>query len=511
MAASSLDNILQRVRTHSERGQAGEASARFLVTKLSWRGNYRRILAITPSGLVTLHPDTNAVTNAWSFTGDHDLAAVEVGGDHADGGVFVLHFRKDKKGLSARDARFACRERGALLSALYAAVGAAAARGQSGLGPTLLGAPPQFRAFKLRKGAWVPVILRVTPTAVERLDADGAAVRWRLPLRHAAAPFARALAPGDAPAGALPFALFGKAGRSPRVYACRERDALLRAAQTAALQKLGLTLAVDASGAGQVTGQQLLAMVAGAERERAAAPTEAPLAEWEVLRLYSIDPGAAAPAAAAARDAPAPRGARAVAQRRLVLTRGGLLERRVADYEVAERRPLASVAALVRFAEDPQWAGVEWADGAPASIYVTPARDQLLAALMDACQVAAGRPVPLLPAPTGGGEPLVARRGQAPGAAAVEEGGEVERVMVGQLSAAARDFLAAGGGTASIAALALAGLEPAPAAPARPGGSDDGEAPPAEGAADGAALAAFQARTREFNASVPYAGVCSSE
>ena len=42
--------------------------------------------------------------------------------------------------------------------------------------------------------------------------------------------------------------------------------------------------------------------------------------------------------------------------------------------QVAEWRQLALVASLVRFAEDPQWLTVEWADGTPASTYVTPAR-----------------------------------------------------------------------------------------------------------------------------------------
>lgn len=68
------------------------------MTKLSWRGSYRRLLCITPTHLLTLYPDTLAVTNSWAYAGDHDLAGVEVGGEHgAEGGVFTLHFRRDKK------------------------------------------------------------------------------------------------------------------------------------------------------------------------------------------------------------------------------------------------------------------------------------------------------------------------------------------------------------------------------------------------------------------------------
>lgn len=72
--------------------------------------------------------------------------------------------------------------------------------------------------------------------------------------------------------------------------------------------------------------------------------------------------------------------------RRLVLTGGALLERRPATYEVAERRQLAALAAVVRFAAEPTWLALEWTDGAPAAMYILPGRDALLAALLDAAQ-----------------------------------------------------------------------------------------------------------------------------
>jgi hypothetical protein len=93
---SSFDALIQRLRKHTEESHT-ECAARFVVTKLSWRGSYRRVLAITASAVVTQFPDSLAVTNSWAFAGDHDLAGVEVGGEHADGGVFVLQLRRDKK------------------------------------------------------------------------------------------------------------------------------------------------------------------------------------------------------------------------------------------------------------------------------------------------------------------------------------------------------------------------------------------------------------------------------
>ena len=73
--------------------------------------------------------------------------------------------------------------------------------------------------------------------------------------------------------------------------------------------------------------------------------------------------------------------------RRLVLTANAILERRPSTYEVAERRQMAGLAAVVRFVDEPQWLSLEWADGSASSVYMSTARDALLATLLDAAQV----------------------------------------------------------------------------------------------------------------------------
>ena len=67
-------------------------------------------------------------------------------------------------------------------------------------------------------------------------------MKWRLEFRHAASPVARLLLPDPDGTGGV-FALFGKVGRTPRVYASRDRDAFLKQLQTVAYNKMGLTLA----------------------------------------------------------------------------------------------------------------------------------------------------------------------------------------------------------------------------------------------------------------------------
>ena len=67
-------------------------------------------------------------------------------------------------------------------------------------------------------------------------------VRWRLEFRHMSSPAARLLLAEDPDPGGA-FALFGRVGRSPRVYAARDRELFLRQMQAAALSKMGITLA----------------------------------------------------------------------------------------------------------------------------------------------------------------------------------------------------------------------------------------------------------------------------
>lgn len=45
----------------------------FLVTKHSWKGKYKRILAIGTAGVSTYNPDKNDATNRWPYS---DIVAV---------------------------------------------------------------------------------------------------------------------------------------------------------------------------------------------------------------------------------------------------------------------------------------------------------------------------------------------------------------------------------------------------------------------------------------------------
>ncbi|KAK9822709.1 hypothetical protein WJX81_005943 [Elliptochloris bilobata] len=442
---AAMDHLIGQMRRNQEPQTPPDCVARFMCTKHSWRGKYRRIFCITPRALVTQHPDTLTITNTWSFVGEPDIDAVGVGASDLEDQDFTMSVRQDAKS-KYKTTRFSCKQRAALLTVMYQCMAHAADSGQCGIAMKMLGSPSTFAAYKLRKGRWVECRLRITAFAMERLDASGD-VRWRLDVRQAASPAARLLAPapGDP---ALAFALFGRVGRSPRVYASSERDSLLKALQAAALKRLGITLAVDTQAG--VTGAELLRAVAAAERERAAAPGEAPLGQWAAVRIRSH---AAAPLTtqallASSEEAQAAlqeggEGRRRGVARRLVLTAGAFLERRPATYEVAERRQLAALAALVCFAGEPTWLALEWTDGAPAAMYITPHRDALAAALLDAAQVSAGRPIPVLAQHTFPGNVILASRATSGLAPPSLHDPELEKMCLAHLAAAAKEALAA--------------------------------------------------------------------
>ena len=71
--------------------------ARYLCTKASWRGKYRRVLCITSSCITTQHPDSLTITNKWDFTADTDIDGVSAPSTNAEEQEFVLSVRQDKK------------------------------------------------------------------------------------------------------------------------------------------------------------------------------------------------------------------------------------------------------------------------------------------------------------------------------------------------------------------------------------------------------------------------------
>ena len=519
---TAVDNVLQRLRKHSVRTRPGEYLVRFLVTKLSWRGNYKRILCVTSTSIVTLHPETLGVTNSWSFIGeDADIVSLEAVQDSTEDSVFVIHFRKDRKVAgSARDAKFVCHNRAVLLGFIHDV--ALVQMGRSGVSVprALAESSVTYPGMKLKKGKWQKVYLRITATAVERMDPIKKAVSWRWRYISAASPAIRLLAGDDGSRGFQALAMISKFGRSPRVYALQECDSFIRNVQKIAQSSLGLELAVDASMSMELTGQKFFDAISLAERERASKAEESPIHEWEILKVnevYEMELHSdLASASTADRYSPS---TKAVIPRRLVLTACGIIERRISNYEIVEWRQLASIASFVRYDEDPQLLGIEWNDaGSLRSIYVTPERDTILASVLYTAQSSSGRPIPVLPYPTSDSwllstynlQSTASPSAYACGDAIDNDTIEAERLAMHHLKSASQVFLASGGGNMSLDALALSGMIALAASQSVTYNEDENYLNKAGTQFEGASLAAialFERRIKEFNACVPYSGV----
>ena len=93
---ANLDHLLH-FRQAADGQIPPDCIGRFLCTKVSWRGKYRRILCITTAGITTQHPDSLSITNQWEFTGDADIDGISVPASTAEEQELTLSVRQDKK------------------------------------------------------------------------------------------------------------------------------------------------------------------------------------------------------------------------------------------------------------------------------------------------------------------------------------------------------------------------------------------------------------------------------
>jgi hypothetical protein len=107
-----------------------------------------------------------------------------------------------------------------------------------------------YTATKFKKGAWVACSLRVTNTAIERLDKT-LNVAWRLRFTDMRSPAVVLLDNEPAPRNGTAFKLCGSGDRGQRAFAVAQRDGLVRLMVNVAQQSLGLTLHVQVRACGR--------------------------------------------------------------------------------------------------------------------------------------------------------------------------------------------------------------------------------------------------------------------
>lgn len=435
--------------------------ARFLVMKMSWRGLYRRIMAVrTEDGnayyIETYHPETGALTNSWNCS---DVINLKIAGEHAqEGGVIVMTLRHQQ---STKDVKFACQERSGLLDSIYSALYKS--------DPTRFfthfvnvpngGVFPAYQFLPSEHGyaGGLEIFLRTSATGIEEVSHGGEETMiWKF--MYASKPGVRFLG-GDAPRdGFQSISLFSNTSISPKIYAVRNRKAFCDALCACARERMGIEIDVDTS-TSHMSPVDMLDGLLTAEKAKERKQGISPVSEWEMTKLGDSH------------------------ARILVITEQTFTERYSQSYGMSECRALSAIASIIRYADDEQLVGIEWGDGSKRDVFRSPRggtdRDAFITSLLYAAQKAAKRPIEVLPSSLGMGDPLIRIHYHPLGTPAIFHDGITESISLKQLQDASVQFLA------HAKDLSLESLSQG----------------------NGESICTMVQRVREFIATVPYSGL----
>lgn len=419
-----------------------DTASRWLVQKRTYfKGNYDRVLTISPTAIGTQMPNLQG-TNLYSLTPDFSVKSVTFEKD-----CLTVNARPDTKvrRLSRRcchhyallthtaplDQERHCAEKRGEMDRSHqppSRVGIVAVRGLHGerqAGQGVQGHPDTvcslalcahllrslqaptsqpcfscrlvaetFPAYKLRKGKWEDCTLRITNTAIERLD-DTLTVRWR-------ARFVDFRSPGvvlleDFVRSARAFKICAAGDRGHRIFACGDRERLAKVLSSTAAQCLGVTVTVQQSPG---SAQEHAAARDGATLEQSTAAPQTPLHEFWVSRVTMPEAfWAGGRTAEGEEDGVGRFGGCTRRPRLLSLGEATLIEKASDGKRVSRHRDLRCVAALICFelACESRYYAIEWTDGSLPAVFESNRRLKDLALLLEQTQAAAARPVPILP------------------------------------------------------------------------------------------------------------------
>lgn len=315
----------------------------FLVTKQSWKGKYRRLLAIGTAGLSTYTPDKFELTNRWPYG---DIVAIVATGTTLHD--FQLIVRKDRKSDTIK-----------LSSEFRADIMTAALRFHR----DFYEKPKLTKRYDAQKYHWsgisLPTVLEVTPAALDQLDPTTSTVLASYNYKDI-----NGIIGVQDYAGGIVIA-YGPFSRLHVFKALNHHEIVQNISDTAA-QHLNVSI--------KVLKAQIKLQTVELERFGSYSKDHAltSMSEFVVQKLSArhLEP----------------------VRRTLCLTGTALLERDPQTYSVCTLRPLVEIYALIRHAENIQQFSVEYKTGAVRS-YVTNDRDSLLATLLDAVRSSGNRDV----------------------------------------------------------------------------------------------------------------------
>ena len=326
-----------------------------------------------------------------------------------------------------------------------------------------------------------PSILRLTATTLERVDHNGL-VAWSTPYRLISRIELVSKMDGSVPMRSA-FAVVTVTGERPRVFATDEWGEFESSLKRLASKGAGVNVPVHANDA--TSRRQASQLLDAWEQSKlklgssgATEPQAHILGQWEVNRIKAT-PGMYVGGVhlRPARLRQMTNTVTSITQagekrfgRTLTLYQHHFVERRGDSFKVLNVRTLTNVAAVVRSEEEAQVVSFEFDNGEPSLTYALTQRDELIASVIGAVEAVRGHAIPVLPVPTGCGEQIVRD------ASLENEEYHLEPLYVKVISAGARDLT-----TALTASLA--------------------------GKTAHLAVATFVAIMREFNATLPYAGL----
>lgn len=331
----------------------------FLVTKHSWKGKYRRLLAIGTSGITTYNPEKFEPTNRWPYS---DIVGIAANRSPSTPHEFQLIVRKDRKSDSIR-----------LSSEYRADIMTAALRHHR----EFFERPKLTQRYDAKKYHWsgisFPTVLEVTPASLDQLDPTTSTVLASYNYKD----INGIIGVQDYDGGIV--IAYGTFSRL-HVFKALNHHEIVQSISDTAAQYLGVTIKVLKS---QITLQT-------AERQRFGSYTKdqalTSLSEFVVQKHSTRHPEPV--------------------RRTLCLTGTALLERDPQTYSICTLRPLVDVFALVRHGDNLQLFSVEYRTGAVRT-YTTNDRDSLLATLLDAVRSSGNRDVHVRVALTPRGKRMV--------------------------------------------------------------------------------------------------------
>ncbi|GFS52720.1 dnaJ homolog subfamily C member 13 [Trichonephila inaurata madagascariensis] len=312
-----------------------EDVACFVVTKLSWKGKYKRIFSIGTMGISTYSPNKLEVTNQWLYN-DFISIAPTAKGQTTD--EFVINMKKGRKNESMRFA-----------SELRAEILTEALRFRNKFAESAF-VSASYRASKLH---WsdnpLPVVLELGPASIVQKDVTSGSEVASYDYKN----IEKLVPVSDREGGFV--IVCNEFGRQ-HFFICDKREELMKKAAENAINYIGVSISVTKD---TMTTNSFWEKRLGRYSSDEAITSVSDFIVHKESRRYS-EP----------------------VKRILGLTETCLIERDPQTYSIVTIRPLNSIYALIRHPDNPQKFRVEYVTGQIRS-YTSTDRDALLATLLD--------------------------------------------------------------------------------------------------------------------------------